>query len=92
MATLDNDMIRVRTDLFGIRDFRLKSLGLEWPPPEYLYIDSVEGLREAREGDDGNFILERVSMSQLTDQHADHPNLARGATYVYIVDINTEQS
>lgn len=84
MTTLDSDIIRISTSVFGEKNFRLIDLDLEWPPPEYLYLASDGSIREATPADDKAFVLKRVSMSQLDDETARHPNLARGASYSYL--------
>lgn len=81
MATLDNDYVRLELVVNTV-NIPLNRLGLEWPPPEKLYMSPV-GIREAREGDEEAFTLVRVSCSQLDDETASHPNLARGAEYRY---------
>lgn len=68
MATLPFDFLQFESEsgqLLGRA--RLVDNGLEWPPPET--IATPQG------------VFTQVSRSQLTDEVADHPNLARGALY-----------
>ena len=59
-------------------------LEFDWPPPERLYMDRTDGLREAIEGDEAAFIFKRIRMSELTDeQMLTCSQIARGAEYVY---------
>lgn len=89
--THDDDMIRLHTSTFGVVDFPLKNTYLEWPPPEYIIIDEHGWIREAEEDDEVTFILKRNTMSQLTYEQADHPNLARGASYNYLTAQEREE-
>jgi hypothetical protein len=73
MTTYDNDMVRLHFTI-GAQTIPCKALGLEWPPPERI----VE-----LNGTTFEPPLIRVRMSQLTDEMADHPHLARGAEYYY---------
>lgn len=80
------DFIRIRSDSVGEVNLTLDSLGLSWPPPERLVIDSGGKIRAANDDDDPCFMMERVSMSALTDadmETAEH--LARGALYTYVI-------
>ncbi len=82
MATLDSDFIRLHLDI-GTYNIPCKKAGLEWPPPERLYLEKGGGFREAVPDDDEEFILVCERRSQLPDEAANHPNLARGAEYRY---------
>ena len=61
---------------------------LEWPPPNELWVTPMPGSGGAMIGDtidnsgDNPSLFHRVSYSELTDDEAKHPNLARGALYV----------
>lgn len=72
--THDDDCVRLHL-LVGTRLIPCNALGLEWPPPERL--TSLNGT------DFSDDPLVRVRMSDLTDEQADHPNVARCAEYVY---------
>ena len=67
----------------GIHNVLCEQFELDWPPPERLYVGERGVIREAREDDDENFIMERYSMSALPDD-IDTAHLARGAVYRYI--------
>jgi hypothetical protein len=65
--TFDNDMIKIET-LSGPRYYKVKDVGLEWPPPEKI--------------DFLGFPFQRVSISLLTDeQRANLSFVLRGAHY-----------
>ena len=68
MATLADDFIRFE-DQHGttLGHATVVACGLEWPPPKV--IATPDGL------------FTQVSCSQLSDEVANHPNLARGALY-----------
>lgn len=86
MSTLENDFVRLHLD-FGVRDFPLTVLDLEWPPPERLYLGKGGEIREATEDDESTFVLVRTSMSELPDNiGSDH--IARGAQYRYEEEIH----
>lgn len=82
--TLDTDCVRLYLSLTEAT-IPLKELGLKWPPPERLFIADGGKIREAEEGDDPDCILVRTSVSELDDETAAHPNLARGASYHYLI-------
>lgn len=84
MTSADTDFVRLNLSL-GTHNLSLKKLGLNWPPPERLYLDAHDGVREAVEGDDPEFVLERISMSELPYEAVADPKscLARGAQYAY---------
>ncbi len=82
MAVQDNDIIRMHLDIDTV-NIPCRKAGLDWPPPERLYMEREGGFREARPEDDERFVLVRERMSSLTDEQAQHPNLARGAEYRY---------
>jgi hypothetical protein len=86
----DHDHILLNMECFGRQRLFLENLEFNWPPPERLYMDSeTHILREAGDDDDKRFIFKRISMSQLTDeQMMKCPGIARGAEYVYEVDLN----
>ena len=65
--TFDDDFVQVDT-LAGARRYTLKSLGLEWPPPERI---EVMG-----------FGFQRASMSEIPDEaRAGITCVCRGAAY-----------
>lgn len=65
--TFDDDFVQVPF-LTGVRRISLRSLGLEWPPPERLEIHG--------------FGFQRCSMSPITDvQRSQMSHVARGAAY-----------
>jgi len=68
----------------------LECLEFDWPPPERLFMDGgTHILRAAVDGDDGQFVFKRISMSQLTDeQMVKCPGVARGAEYVYEMELH----
>lgn len=73
MTTHPSDFVRLNMTI-GVQNIPCVALGLEWPPPERI----TELLGKPVEP-----AFVRVRMSQLTDEQADHPNLARGAEYIY---------
>lgn len=83
MTTYATDIIRVYFKLIGTQTFTCRAVGLEWPPPERLYLTPGPALREARDGDEERYILVRATCSQLDDETAAHPHIARGAEYHY---------
>jgi len=89
MTTYDHDMIRLNLEI-GPQTLPLKSIGLEWPPPERLVFcgPGEPGVfREARDSDDPERVFRRRSYSQLTDeQMAGMTHVIRGAEYTYEVD------
>lgn len=87
MTTLGTDFARLHLRI-ATANFPLMALGLEWPPPERIYLDGAGGvIREAREDDDEAFVMVRTRYSQLPDDVADHPHIARGAEYHYLRDV-----
>jgi len=59
------------------------NIEFDWPPPARIMFDG-EKLREAIDGDEPQYIFNRIRMSQLTDEQiAKCPNVARGAEYKY---------
>lgn len=82
--TQDNDFIRLHLKI-GARNFPVKRLGLEWPPPERIIFDGTR-IREARPSDDPELIFAQVNRSRLDDETAAHPNIARGAEYRYLTE------
>lgn len=69
MAVLDADMVRLDFQDGDMLNVKLTDLFMDpvWPPPE-----KIQAL---------GFYWKRVSFSQMTDEQANHPNLARGALY-----------
>lgn len=87
----EHDHVLLNMAMMGRQRIMLEDLELvEWPPPERLYMDGKTNLlREAGDGDDAQFIFKRISMSQLTDEQMVRcPQVARGAEYVYEVEIH----
>lgn len=87
--TFDDDFIRLMLSI-GHRNIPLTAVGLEWPPPERIYLDRA-GIREAQEGDDPTAVMVQVSMSEITDDdRAGMTHVCRGAEYRYelLVDNN----
>lgn len=85
MATLKNDFIRLHLLASGVVNIKCLALGIEWPPPERLYISKDEALLSPEKGGNNNQnILFRKNMSQLTDEETDNPYIARGAKYFYL--------
>jgi hypothetical protein len=86
----EHDHVLLNMMAMGRRRIMLEDLEFDWPPPERLYMDGESHLlREARDGDDAEFIFKRISMSQLSDEVMEKcPNVARGAEYVYEVGIH----
>ena len=86
--TFDDDFARLHLMHFGTPNITLKDLDLEWPPPEILVM-SDDGIREATKDDDRSFMLERISMSSITDEQREGmTNVARGAEYLYLKAID----
>lgn len=86
----DHDHILLNMVNFGRQRIFIEDLEFDWPPPERLYMDGETQLLRAASGDDDKrFIFKRISMSQLTDeQMVQCSGIARGAEYVYEVDLN----
>lgn len=80
--TLEKDFLRLHFDI-ATGDIPCKKAGIKWPPPERLYLETGGKIREATDDDDPHFVLIRRNYSKLTDEEADHPNIARGAEYTY---------
>lgn len=65
--TFDDDSLFLETPS-GRKVIRCKSLGLDWPPPEQVFINDVPYLR--------------IRLSSITDeQRADMTHVLRGALY-----------
>lgn len=67
MATQPNDFIRLCFEGGQFKDLLIKKSGMQWPPPMLVSY--------------GGIIYRRKRMSELTDEAAAHPNVARGAEY-----------
>ena len=81
----ESDFLRLNTACMGALNIRLNKLGLDWPPPEFIVMDDEGIIRKANEKDKRDFILERVSMSKITDEQiATMDHVARGAEYKYL--------
>lgn len=84
--TFDDDMVRLNLHA-GTPTIPLVAIGLEWPPPEHIYLDADSTIREATPDDDGRFVMRRLSMSQITDeQRSEMTHVVRGAEYEYVKD------
>lgn len=80
--TFDDDCVRLNLTI-ETHTIPLVKLGLEWPPPERLWIDA-DGARPASDDDDPSGVLHRQSVSKITDeQRADMTHVFRGAEYRY---------
>ncbi len=91
MTTFDDDMVRLNLTV-GTKTMSCKALGLEWPPPMRIYLGRY-GVREATDGDASTFVLQQVSMSQITDEErVKMSHVIRGAEYNYpnLTTENTE--
>jgi hypothetical protein len=83
MATFPSDFLQLNLDICSIQ-VSCDKAGLEWPPPERLYLTKEGKIKEATPEIDEDLILVRVRYSQLSDEVAKHPNIARGAEYRYL--------
>lgn len=82
--TFDDDIIRLNLSV-GTPTIPLMTVGLEWPPPEHVYLSADSTIREAEPDDERQYVLRRVSMSQITDeQRAEMTHVVRGAEYEYV--------
>lgn len=80
--TFDDDFARLNLSV-GTYNVPLTALGLEWPPPERLWLDG-KGARPATTEDDPNEVMVRMSLSQLTDEQRERmTHVCRGAEYRY---------
>jgi hypothetical protein len=83
MTTFDDDMARLHLSV-GTVNVPLRELGLEWPPPERIYLGENAKCREARNDDSAGYIMRRISMSVISDEdRAEMTNVVRGAEYEY---------
>ena len=81
--TFDDDFVRLNF-ITGVANFPLKNVGLEWPPPERVFVEPLGFLREPTPDDDPTYLMRRVSFSQITDeQRATMTHVCRGAEYRY---------
>lgn len=81
--TFDDDFVRLNLELQTAL-IAVKDLGLEWPPPERIYLGRHGLVREATDQDEPEFVLVRASYSQITDeQRQGMEHVARGAEYFY---------
>jgi hypothetical protein len=85
--TFDDDFARLRLSV-GTTTIALKKLGLEWPPPERLWVDG-NGAREATPDDEPSEVLHRLRISAITDEaRAEMTHVARGCEYAYADDVS----
>lgn len=85
MTTFDDDFIRFDLSDGTTPNVPLVALGLEWPPPERLYMDS-ETVREATDQDAPWEVMRQVRRSQITDElRAGMTHVCRGAEYEHEV-------
>ncbi len=82
----DTDFVRLHL-LIGVTDIPCHKLGFDWPPPEKIFFPIGEPPREAFPGDEETFTLVQVRMSQLPDEVAKLPYIARGAEYRYVMEV-----
>lgn len=86
---LDSDFVRLNLEI-GTVTLYLKELGWSWPPPDRIYMknprDEGPGVRAALPDDDHVFVMERASMSQLSeaDVASTDGRVMRGAEYHYL--------
>ena len=83
MATLKNDFIRLHL-ASGVVNIKCLALGIEWPPPERLYISKDEALLSPEKGGHNNQNILFRKTSSAYDEEADNPYIARGAEYFYL--------
>lgn len=82
--TFDDDFCRLHL-VIGTKTVACSALGLEWPPPERLWLDET-GAREATDEDPPEGVLHRTNLSALTDEEREGmTHVARGAEYSYKV-------
>ncbi len=86
----EHDFIQLDTVFFGRVRLTLDKLDLEWPPPEFLVFDG-EHIREATAEDKPEDLLQRYTMSKLTDEQMEScPLVARGAAYAYVKPLDMD--
>ena len=83
MATFPSDFLQLNLDIGPIH-ISCDKAGLEWPPPERLYLTKEGEIKEATPDTHEDLLLVRVRYSKLPDEVAKHPNIARGAEYQYL--------
>jgi len=83
--TFDSDFIRLHLNI-TTADIPCKKVGLEWPPPEQLFLEDDGRFRPARPNDDPEAIMVRRNLSSLPDNVIEGATMvARGAEYFYLV-------
>jgi hypothetical protein len=85
--TTDTDFVRLNMAI-GVANITLSKLGFQWPPPKRLHLGEFGEIREAQAGDDEAFVMVQTRCSELDDETAAHPNIARGAEYHYARVVN----
>ncbi len=84
MTTFDDDFVRLNMRYIGTPTVPCVQLGLEWPPPERLYIDKEADIRAATDEDDDLYVMRRASFSRITDEQRsqDDPSLSRRRVFL----------
>ena len=85
MMTHENDFIQLHMEFFGLRQLPIESVGLSWPPPEFIVFDG-EKMREAIESDNRTAVFHRERFSPISDEQIStmKGRIARGAEYRYV--------
>ena len=79
-----DDFVLLHMRYFGPKRLPLESLGLQWPPPEFMVFDG-EKMREATATDERSKMFHRERYSQITDEQiAGMDCVVRGAEYRYV--------
>lgn len=82
--TFPDDFLRLNLDTGSI-NLPLKEFGLEWPPPQKLYVDYDGTLREAKKTDIQAYVMVQIRCSEITDEErAEKTHVVRGAEYEYL--------
>lgn len=83
--THENDFILLHMEFCGSPRLPLQSLGLAWPPPEFIVFDG-EKMRAAIKTDDRAEVFHRRRFSAITDEQivGMEGRVARGAEYRYV--------
>ncbi len=81
MALRENDFIRIHLATETI-DLLCEENGMDWPPPELIYLSFAEDvIRRGTYRDPMECLFIRVRMSQLPDTIPAQVRIARGAEY-----------
>lgn len=89
--TDDTDFVRLSLSI-GDVNILLSKLKMTWPPPPYIFNAEAGGFIEMSEAQvnrlhpaEMEFLMERISMSRITDEEIDEmDHIARGAEYKYV--------